>query len=52
MQRKEKKKHGGAGREVVQYRNDNGGGVMLVGQRMEHFQIGISSIGEIIVRKL
>eukprot|EP00105_Crassostrea_gigas_P012589 XP_011428633.1 PREDICTED: uncharacterized protein LOC105329147 isoform X1 [Crassostrea gigas] len=43
---------GESGQEVTQYRNDNSAGGMVVGQTMEHHQIGVSSTGEIIVRKL
>lgn len=43
---------GESGQEVTQYGNDNRAGGMVVGQTMEHHQIGISSTGEIIVRKL
>lgn len=42
---------GESGQEVMQYRNDNGAGGIVVGQIMEHHQIGVSSTGEIIVRK-
>lgn len=48
----EKNGRGGeSGREVTHYRNDNRAGGMVVGQTMEHYQIGISSTGESIVKK-
>ncbi|XP_022289501.2 uncharacterized protein LOC111101339 [Crassostrea virginica] len=54
---KKKKEDGGSsgesgGREVTQYESNPSSGGVVVGQVMEHHQIGISSTGELIVRKL
>ena len=38
--------------ETIQHENDPTSGGVVVGQVLEHHQIGISSTGELIVRKL